>query len=128
MSETVKRYQAGYRDPVAEDWVFGVIETDPAEAGQPAVEVGYFDMETEVWLVGVPDIEGGQWLPLDAVLTTGEPECPSEFIVKGNLPSRVYHVPGQSSYRRTTPEICFASEEAAVAAGFRAAHPGRHVS
>jgi hypothetical protein len=30
------------------------------------------------------------------------------------------------TYKRTTPEICFASEAAAMAAGFRAARVGQH--
>jgi methylphosphotriester-DNA--protein-cysteine methyltransferase len=31
----------------------------------------------------------------------------------------IYHVPGSSSYERTIPEMCFATEEHAVAAGYR---------
>jgi hypothetical protein len=32
----------------------------------------------------------------------------------------IYHIPGQSSYDRTNPEICFATEEAATAECYRA--------
>jgi hypothetical protein len=32
----------------------------------------------------------------------------------------IYHLPGTSSYERTIPEMCFATEEDAVAAGYRA--------
>lgn len=41
--------------------------------------------------------------------------------IKGNISSkaRIYHVPGGAFYKRTIPEICFASEKEAQAAGFR---------
>jgi hypothetical protein len=45
--------------------------------------------------------------------------CPDEFPIKGNASSRIYHKPGESSYDATNPEICFASDEAAAAQGFR---------
>jgi hypothetical protein len=48
--------------------------------------------------------------------------CPAGAPVKGNLSTsgeRIYHVPGGQFYARTNPEACFATEEAAAAAGFR---------
>jgi hypothetical protein len=45
--------------------------------------------------------------------------CPDEFPIKGNASSRIYHKPGESSYDATNPEICFATDEAAAAQGFR---------
>jgi hypothetical protein len=45
--------------------------------------------------------------------------CPDEFPIKGNASSRIYHKPGESSYDATNPEICFASDQAAAAQGFR---------
>jgi hypothetical protein len=62
------------------------------------VDVGYFDVELEVWSLGEPDILSGEWMPQDALLAMGA-ECPT--------------------YERTEPEICFASEDAARLAGFR---------
>ena len=45
--------------------------------------------------------------------------CPSWAPIKGNAPSKIYHLRGQAFYDRTTPEQCFATETAAVKAGFR---------
>lgn len=45
--------------------------------------------------------------------------CPAWAPIKGNAPSRIYHLPGQRYYSRTTPEVCFATERAAQQAGYR---------
>ncbi|MFP5069746.1 50S ribosomal protein L17 [Pseudonocardia nantongensis] len=45
-------------------------------------------------------------------------QAPEGFEIKGNADSKLYHVPGSSHYDRTVPEVWFASEEAAEAAGF----------
>lgn len=45
--------------------------------------------------------------------------CPAWAPIKGNAPSKIYHMPRQSYYSRTTPEQCFATESAAVKAGYR---------
>ncbi len=45
--------------------------------------------------------------------------CPSWAPIKGNAPSRIYHLRGQRYYNATTPEICFATERAAQQAGYR---------
>jgi trigger factor len=55
---------------------------------------------------------------------TGEHDCPEGYPIKGNASSMIYHVPGQSSYERTIPEMCFASEEAAITEGYRASKAG----
>jgi hypothetical protein len=113
MDDSPRRYQAGYLEPTTQDWVPGL----PAE--DAAVDVGYFDLELEVWALGEPDILSGAWMPNDALLAMGA-DCPSDHPIKGNLPSRIYHRPDQATYDRTDPEICFASEDAAMLAGFRA--------
>lgn len=113
MTDAARLYQAGFLDPTTNEWVFGVSDSD--------CEIGYYDIELEVWIAGEPDILSGAWMPPEAVLATGEPDCPPGNPIKGNLPSRIYHLPDQTTYERTIPEICFASEEAATAAGFRAA-------
>lgn len=46
--------------------------------------------------------------------------CPDDHPIKGNANSRIYHMPNESSYEQTIPEFCFASEDDAKAAGFRA--------
>lgn len=49
--------------------------------------------------------------------------CPADFPIKGHHSRSgefIYHLPGGQFYDRTVPEVCFASEADAVAAGFRA--------
>lgn len=57
-------------------------------------------------------------VPEGAVRGDGTGECPEEYPIKGNATSMLYHSPGSPSYKRTVPEFCFASVEAAEAAGF----------
>ncbi len=50
--------------------------------------------------------------------------CPENAPIKGNRSSSgewIYHRPGQQAYTRTIPEECFATEDAARAAGYRPA-------
>jgi large subunit ribosomal protein L17 len=61
----------------------------------------------------------GREVPAGAVVGDGTAICPPRFPVKGNLPSQIYHLPGQVVYPQTVPEFCFASAEVAEAAGFR---------
>ncbi|HET7056013.1 MAG TPA: hypothetical protein VFI12_06095, partial [Thermomicrobiales bacterium] len=58
--------------------------------------------------------------PRGSVEGSGESACPEGYPIKGNASSMIYHLPGQSSYENTIPEICFATEEDAEAAGYRA--------
>lgn len=49
--------------------------------------------------------------------------CPASHPIKGNHSSSgdfIYHIPGSRFYERTRPEVCFASEQEAQTAGFRA--------
>jgi hypothetical protein len=46
-------------------------------------------------------------------------DCPPDYPIKGNESSQIFHRPGESSYDRTIPEICFADDATAVAMGFR---------
>ncbi len=112
MADTVRYYRAGYLDPITGDWIVGIAEIQ--------TDVGYCDIDSHSWNTGVPDIQSGEWLPEQAMLMTDQQQgCPEEHPIKGNLPSRIFHSPEQSSYERTDPEICFASESAAMTAGFR---------
>jgi competence protein ComEC len=48
---------------------------------------------------------------------------PATHPIKGNVNSSgesIYHVPGGTFYGRTNPEACFATEDTAEHAGFRA--------
>jgi len=112
MTSSPRRFRAGYRSPSTGEWVLGSSVVSDAV-------VGYHDPDTDQWIEGIADIESGEWIPVDATRGTGTRDCPAGFPVKGNLPSRVFHTPGQQDYDRTTPEVCFASEDAASAAGFR---------
>ena len=50
-------------------------------------------------------------------------QCPTTHPIKGNNSQGgefIYHVPGGGNYDRTNPEVCFATEADAQAAGFRA--------
>ena len=58
-------------------------------------------------------------VPAGAVRGDGAADCPDDYPVKGNASSMLYHSPGSPSYKRTVPEFCFASAEAAEAAGFK---------
>jgi hypothetical protein len=112
-----RRFRSGYRSGATAEWVLGTSDS-------PDAIVGFYDPDADQWTEGVADIESGEWIPVDAVRATGGRDCPPGFPIKGNLPSRVFHSPGQQDYDRTTPEVCFASEEAAAAAGFRHARSG----
>jgi small subunit ribosomal protein S6 len=57
-------------------------------------------------------------VPAGAVRGDGTADCPEEYPIKGNAGSMLFHSPGSPSYTRTVPEFCFASTEAAEAAGF----------
>ncbi len=64
---------------------------------------------------------GSPTMPQGAVAGNGTTECPPGFPIKGNQHSMLYHEQSSRSYPRTTAEFCFATPEAAQAAGFRAA-------
>src|SRR5215212_8364840 len=112
-----RRFRSGYRSGATAEGVLGTSDSNDAI-------VSFYDPDADQWTEGVADIESGEWIPVDAVRATGGRDCPPGFPIKGNLPSRVFHSPGQQDYDRTTPEVCFASEEAAAAAGFRHARSG----
>lgn len=63
-----------------------------------------------------PAIASGQVAPIDGV-------CPATHPIKGNRGSMgalIYHNRDSASYDRTNPEVCFATEQDAEAAGYRA--------
>lgn len=95
-----------------------------AEAGQAAETEAETATETVVGQEPTsgsepgPETTGQGWVKGD-----GTRECPASFPIKGNANSMIYHQPGESSYDVTIPEICFATEDDAKAAGYR---PRRH--
>lgn len=54
------------------------------------------------------------------MIKSADGSCPITHPIKGNASSRIYHVPEAASYENTRAEFCFASAEAAEAAGYRA--------
>jgi len=66
----------------------------------------------------VETAEAAADVPEGAVRGDGTGECPEDYPIKGNATSKRYHSPGSPSYKRTVPEYCFTSTEAAEAAGF----------
>src|SRR5215208_3634899 len=117
MTSGPRRFRSGYRNPATNEWVLGASDS-------PDAIVGYYDPDADQWAEGVADIDSGEWIPVDAVRGAGARDCPPGFPAKGNLPSRVFHSPGQPDYDRTTPEVCFTNEASARDAGFRHARAG----
>jgi hypothetical protein len=59
-------------------------------------------------------------VPAGAIRGTGAVACPPEYPVKGNAQSKIYHTQASRVYEQTIAEYCFATVEAAEAAGYRA--------
>jgi len=81
-------------------------EAIPAEA-QPVVQPAHQAVPTE------------RAIPGGAIRGDGTTNCPPQFPVKGNAQSKIYHTSASRVYGQTTAELCFATPEAAEAAGFR---------
>ena len=47
--------------------------------------------------------------------------CPPGYPIKAKSSSKIFHVPGGSSYERTVPDRCYANESDAEADGYRKA-------
>lgn len=120
VTDTTRCFRAGYIDLETGEWAFGIAEIDD--------NAGYYDIADDAWTPGVPDIQTGGWMPEHALLIAEQDDCPPDHPIKGNLPSRIYHLAEQSTYQRTDAEICFASESAAVTAGFRKSQAGNSAS
>jgi hypothetical protein len=66
--------------------------------------------------IAAPAIEA----PAGAVAGNGTTTCPPDFPIKGNAQSKLFHTPASRVYAQTIAEFCFATPEAATAAGYRA--------
>jgi small subunit ribosomal protein S6 len=98
--------------------VEAIAEREQLEADAAAALAIADSAATEETAAGAPSAEEESDLPEGAVRGDGTGECPEDYPVKGNASSKLYHSPGSPSYKRTVPEFCFASTEAAEAAGF----------
>lgn len=94
-------------------------EADALRGGVPGAVRPATPDEKEALRQGLRDLENEPDVPMGAILGDGTFVCPPDFPVKGNAQSMIYHEPGQSSYSQTIAEFCFASAEAAEAAGYR---------
>ena len=90
-----------------------------ARAGGLGVSANQERDAAEVLREAMRELDDEREVPLGAIAGDGTAICPPGFPVKGNAQSRIYHEPGQVSYAPTVAEFCFASAEAAEAAGFR---------
>jgi hypothetical protein len=87
-------------------------EISPSTGEAPVQELSSVVPETHSPAPAMEVPEGG--VPGDGTAT-----CPSEFPVKGNAQSKIYHTPESRVYQQTIAEICFSTPEAAQAAGYR---------
>lgn len=60
----------------------------------------------------------------DWVRGDGSDECPESHPIKAKASSMIYYVPESGHYSLTLPDVCFASPEDAIAAGYRAPRRG----
>jgi small subunit ribosomal protein S6 len=90
------------------------IEADAAAA----LEMADTAAAAEAPATEAAEADAGAGVPEGAVRGDGTGECPEDYPIKGNATSKLYHSPGSPSYKRTVPEYCFATTEAAEAAGF----------
>jgi large subunit ribosomal protein L17 len=104
--QTAAAPAAPVADPAPADTVAEQVDAQADEADDAAdvIESGSTDE--------APYGEGSH-APLD-----DPDQAPEGFEIKGNADSMLYHLPGTAFYDRTVPEVWFASEEAAQAAGF----------
>lgn len=92
----------------------------PASASRSAAE----QESRDALLAGLRDLEREDDAPLGAIPGDGTAICPPDHPIKGVAAPRVYHGPGKPGYPATVADYCFASMEAAEAAGYRQAPSG----
>jgi ribosomal protein S6 len=99
--------------------VEAIAEREQLEAdAATALEMAETAAATETPAAEATAVDAGMDVPEGAVRGDGTGECPEDYPIKGNATSKLYHSPGSPSYKRTVPEYCFATAEAAEAAGF----------
>lgn len=122
-------------DPTSEG--LDTVTHEGEEGAADLSEVGFdIDVDLELEAESAPDLtsEGldtAETTPAAALasgegflrMSGNEPSCPDGFPIKGNAKSHIYHLPGESSYQATIPEMCFSTEDVAQAMGYR---PRKH--
>ncbi len=99
--------------------VEAIAEREQLEAdAAAALEIADTAAAAEAPAAEAAEADSGPPVPEGAVRGDGTGECPEDYPIKGNATSKLYHSPGSPSYKRTVPEFCFATTEAAEAAGF----------
>ena len=99
-----------------------VVDTDGAVVDGPHVDSDESPEETPI-AASVETVENpgnDAEAASGHVVGDGSRDCPEGYSIKGNASSKIYHLQGGRSYDQTIPEVCFATEEDAVAAGYRA--------
>lgn len=86
---------------------------DTLEAAEPEVE----EIEVDVEEVEIIEEEA---IDPDWVRGDGSHDCPRSHPVKAKASSMIYYLPESGHYDRTIPDVCFASDVDAEAAGYRA--------
>ena len=109
-------FRPRHGDPAEPDW--SLVEVTPGTepigiAAEPSADAVHPDVAAI--LAALPSNDPG-WR-----LGDGTVDCPESHPIKGNASSRIFHVEEGRSYKATIPEFCFATEEDALAAGFRKA-------
>lgn len=102
-----------------------VVETPIARA-----QTSVADIPTKVaTIIGTPAAQASALVSSVAARSPGvlpkQGACPTDHPVKGRLESlrTIYHLPGSADYDQIKPEICFATEADAQAAGFHLPTP-----
>ena len=93
--------------------------THPADAPASQAPAAATSAPVETASPGPATAAAAGDVPLGAVRGDGSATCPDGFPVKGNAQSKIYHAPESRSYAMTVAEFCFATPEAAQAAGYR---------
>src|SRR5665811_1226645 len=110
---------AGFGEPAATDTDVSSMQPDTIEPATTPDDTGTPEVAPEPVSTGIGASGDGQGFA-GAVKGDGTKICPVDYPIKGNAGSMIYHAPGRSSYDATIPEWCFATEDDAVNAGFRA--------
>jgi trigger factor len=114
----------GWTPPPVEESTEAPAEADESAAATPLADT--VESTPETVAIDADEFVSGAEMALSEDAGTGwidvadgAQDCPDGYPIKGNAESMIYHTPGSPSYGRTIPEICFATEEAAAAKGFR---------
>jgi hypothetical protein len=99
---------------------------DTLEAAEPEVEESEVQEAETVEAVEEPAVEVEEEVDLallidpDWIRGDGSHDCPDSHPVKAKVNSMIYYVPESGHYDRTIPDVCFAADIDAEAAGYRA--------